>query len=626
MTDGTIIKVNQVVSDGPGWVAIYSVKNGNFDKRIGIAAVTDGINEDVKVSLEPGKATDEMIAVLLLDKGTAGEYDPEDAAVPGSERRFQVTRTGAPPILQVADQDVGDGTVNIKLVDSPIDGWVVIYSEAGSRVGDVLGVEFVRKGQNPDLKVTIDPGSATGKLIARLHIDGGEKGKAEIRNRQNRRGADDLALFNGEEVRVLFTHLGLAAPREKPVAGGGTAPPTGAEVTPSPVGGAEITPGGEAVPSPEGSQGGSQAAPVLTETAAPIATAVAASPRGVNPAVQVQHQAIKDGSIQIDQVVSDGPGWVVIWTWPDNIENEPEAIGRAQVKAGETLNVSVPVEASKATPRLVAVLHNDGGQPGNFEADQDLPVQVGILNVQMEFSNLEPEIPTATQAAVAEPYILVEDQPLRGGKFLIISEVFARVPGWIGIHLTDEDGNLTPAAIGARHVEAGLNQNLVAELDSPLRATEKMFVMLHIDDGQLGIWEGPGPPDEMVPDPAQRDKPLVAPFFVTGGAPNQAVKINLNSGGPSPYLVDGQGFSLYTLSFGVCEAQCLEDWAPLLATGKPEYGAGVNGQKFSVVGLGDGNRQVTYGTLPLYYYLNDYKPGDINGHLAEGGAWVLAAP
>jgi predicted lipoprotein with Yx(FWY)xxD motif len=64
----------------------------------------------------------------------------------------------------------------------------------------------------------------------------------------------------------------------------------------------------------------------------------------------------------------------------------------------------------------------------------------------------------------------------------------------------------------------------------------------------------------------------------------------------------------------------------MLATGEPEFGAGVNGEKFSVVGLGDGNRQVRYGGLPLYYYLKDYKPGDTNGHLAEGGAWVLAAP
>jgi predicted lipoprotein with Yx(FWY)xxD motif len=46
----------------------------------------------------------------------------------------------------------------------------------------------------------------------------------------------------------------------------------------------------------------------------------------------------------------------------------------------------------------------------------------------------------------------------------------------------------------------------------------------------------------------------------------------------------------------------------------------------SVRGLGDGTRQTTYNGLPLYYYIGDFKPGDINGHLQEEGRWLLASP
>lgn len=50
LIDGTIT-VDRVISEGPGWVAIYSDQDGQPGLIIGFAALEDGLNEQVRVQL-----------------------------------------------------------------------------------------------------------------------------------------------------------------------------------------------------------------------------------------------------------------------------------------------------------------------------------------------------------------------------------------------------------------------------------------------------------------------------------------------------------------------------------------------------------------------------------------------
>jgi predicted lipoprotein with Yx(FWY)xxD motif len=440
-----------------------------------------------------------------------------------------------------------------------------------------------------------------------LYLDAGQKGEFEIPTKDDPNEPDVPLEINGQVVQKTFTLLTQAN-------AGGATPASGSEGTPPATEAAMASMEGmnpQTTPIP---------APKTPEVTGQTCMAPVAPKEGTSPVIQVSNQEIKDGAIHLDKVVSDGLGWVVIWTQPQS--GESEAIGSAQVQDGENQNVTVQVDASKATPQLVAILHLDGGQQGIFEPDKDCIVHVGVQMIQAGFSTMG-EMAQATEAVGSDLKIVVQDQPLRGGNTIIIPEVVSDGPGWIGIHLTEPDGSVShSAAIGAGHLDDGLNTNVVVRLTNPARATEKLWAMLHVDKGTLFEYEYPNP---HVDTPVEvNGEALVAPFMITSGLPGQPVVIGVSPTGATPYLVDSQGFSLYT-STSDCKGPCLKEWLPFLATGQVETKEGVNSQKLRIVGLGDGNKQVTYDLLPLYYYIGDFKPGDTNGQGLDG-KWFLAQP
>ena len=98
----------------------------------------------------------------------------------------------------------------------------------------------------------------------------------------------------------------------------------------------------------------------------------------------------------------------------------------------------------------------------------------------------------------------------------------------------------------------------------------------------------------------------------------------------SAFLVDGKGMTLYLFTkdspgTSTCTGNCEKSWPPLLTTGKPVAGSGVDMSKFGTVTRADGTTQVTYNGWPLYYYAKDQQPGDTNGD-GVGSVWYLITP
>lgn len=120
---------------------------------------------------------------------------------------------------------------------------------------------------------------------------------------------------------------------------------------------------------------------------------------------------------------------------------------------------------------------------------------------------------------------------------------------------------------------------------------------------------------------------------VTGGAAVQ-VAANPKFG---QILVTSSGMTLYTFALdqvGVsrCESQsCVAFWPPYIASGQPTAPAGVVEKLGLLTRPDSGSMQITYNEMPLYTFIADKNPGDVQGDGVTqfGGVWhvvVISAP
>ena len=76
-----------------------------------------------------------------------------------------------------------------------------------------------------------------------------------------------------------------------------------------------------------------------------------------------------------------------------------------------------------------------------------------------------------------------------------------------------------------------------------------------------------------------------------------------------------------------CYGVCAKAWPPLLTSGAPLAGAGVEAKLLGTTTRRDGSVQVTYGGHPVYYYSAD-KVGKVMCQHANmhGGLWLIMKP
>jgi predicted lipoprotein with Yx(FWY)xxD motif len=98
------------------------------------------------------------------------------------------------------------------------------------------------------------------------------------------------------------------------------------------------------------------------------------------------------------------------------------------------------------------------------------------------------------------------------------------------------------------------------------------------------------------------------------------------------FLVDGNGMTLYLFTKDApgksnCSGDCLVKWPPLTAVDLKQVkaGPGVDASKLGLADLPDGKKIVTYNEMPLYYWINDKKPGDTTGQNV-GNVWFVVPP
>jgi predicted lipoprotein with Yx(FWY)xxD motif len=581
--DGTNVTVEEAFSQGPGWMVIHNQVNGGVGEAIGETHIDNGDNKNIVVKIDPNKATPVMYAMLHKDAGVVGKYEypgPDEPVYDASGAMitpaFKATvgqnGSNATSSLTVKDQTVTGGRVTIDIVVSNGPGWVTVnIQDADGKPGAEIGYTAVKSGSSSNVVITIDATKATPVLFVVLYKDAGQVGKHEIP------GPDVPQEANGEKIQKTFNSSGVAAS-------------------------ASSTPMAMAMETP--------------------------SAGGPTPQIKVSDQSLTGDAVMVDDVISVGPGWIVIYT-VDASGQPNQPIGHAAVKDGDNQMVMVQVDPAKAQGTLVAQLHTDKGAIGTFEfPGDDAPIMMGVQMIASTFkitNGQASEQATASGPATPaglQPSIEVSDQAIKDGT-VTIPQVVSNGNWWLVIHKQNPNGSMGEY-VGATQIKNGINTNVVVKIDTK-EATPVLYAMLHEDHGAIGSLEFPGPDI-----PVMVNGQMITPQFnVTGLVEDVAIKIRTLSNSVS-FLTDDQGDSLYfslkdAPGKNNCTGACLDTWKPLLVSGKLIPDNGVAQANLGVLLLPDGSRQATYKGVPLYTYAKDANPGDTSGQGIDG-IWFLMTP
>lgn len=228
--------------------------------------------------------------------------------------------------------------------------------------------------------------------------------------------------------------------------------------------------------------------------------------------------------------------------------------------------------------------------------------------------------PTAQVAEAVVPSVMVGDQEISEGA-VTVDAVVAAEPGWLVIH-ADEDGTPGPV-IGHGQIAPVEHQSVVVEIEAEA-ATERLYAMLHVDSGEVGVYEFPGtdPPVESQGGIVVRGFQVQLPT-----ASAQPAHLALAETHWGSVLVDAEGFALYAFTQdspgqSSCTGGCAEFWPPAVVEGQPTAGEGLEADFLSTLVRPDGSSQLTYNGRPLYRYQADDGPGITQGQ-AVNGSWYL---
>lgn len=221
-----ILMVDAVRAAQDGWIVIYDRANFNSDGIVGYAPVKQGLNQNVRVTLDTNRIKNltTLWARLHVDRAPVGVFEPGYSNRPFND--LPVTQDGqavvlpfglrgdsAPlsitPAIAVKGQDLYHiNPITVDSVATPVDGWLVIYKNRDLTSGSIVGYAPVYQGANSGVKVAIAP-KALGEptLWAVLQADKGAHGLFEW-GTYGRTMADAPVDYQGQPLMVPFGTTG----------------------------------------------------------------------------------------------------------------------------------------------------------------------------------------------------------------------------------------------------------------------------------------------------------------------------------------------------------------------------------------------------------------------------------
>lgn len=121
-----------------------------------------------------------------------------------------------------------------------------------------------------------------------------------------------------------------------------------------------------------------------------------------------------------------------------------------------------------------------------------------------------------------------------------------------------------------------------------------------------------------------------SPDVVSPSPPPVEATVQVVDSSRGRILADAGGRTVYvfmndTEGTSICYDACEQRWPPLVVTGEPQAGEGVQADLLTTSPRRDGSTQVVYNGHPLYHFSGDSAPGDTNGQ-GFGDVWFVVSP
>lgn len=117
------------------------------------------------------------------------------------------------------------------------------------------------------------------------------------------------------------------------------------------------------------------------------------------------------------------------------------------------------------------------------------------------------QVPQSTAASYEKGTISAQDQAASSS--VTVESVGMPSTGWLVIHAMQDGKPVVPASIGHTYVSAGPSKNVVVPLSASVKAGDKVMAMLHLDTGNVKVYEFGNGSVEVHDKPVLRDgKPV----------------------------------------------------------------------------------------------------------------------
>lgn len=97
------------------------------------------------------------------------------------------------------------------------------------------------------------------------------------------------------------------------------------------------------------------------------------------------------------------------------------------------------------------------------------------------------QVPQSTAASYEKGSISAENQPAGGS--VTVASVGMPSTGWLVVHEMKNGEPVVPASIGHVYVPAGPSKNVVVPLSTNVKSGDQVMAMLHLDTGNVKVYE-----------------------------------------------------------------------------------------------------------------------------------------